>query len=135
MIGVQVGDNCSMLVVDDLTRMQIVQYVGVLGDYNLLHIDDKFIIEVVGYLLVFVYGMFMMGMIGRVLIDWFGVEGLVFYGVRFVKQVFFGDMLIVIAIVMVVRDEGGQWFVDFEVFMVNQDGDVVLIGMVMVCFV
>ena len=46
---IQVGDNFSEEVVDNLTRTQIVQYAGVSGDYNPIHTDEVFAKEVVGY--------------------------------------------------------------------------------------
>ena len=81
------------MLTEDLTRTQIVQYAGASGDYNPLHTDDKFTKEIAGYPGVFAHGMLTMGMTGRVLTDWFGAEGLLSYGVRFVKQVFPGDAL------------------------------------------
>ena len=61
---------------DDLTRTQIVQYAGASGDYNPLHTDEASRREVAGYPSVFAHGMLTMGMTGRVLTDWFGVEAL-----------------------------------------------------------
>ena len=127
-MNIQVGDSRSLQIVDDLTRTQIVQYAGASGDYNPLHSDDKFTVDVAGYPSVFAHGMLTMGMTGRVLTDWFGAEGLASYGVRFVKQVFPGDSLTATATVTAVRDDGGQHLADLDVVTVNQDGDVVLQG-------
>jgi len=128
MTDVKVGDKKELVLVDDLTRTQIVQYAGASGDYNPLHSDDKFTTEVAGYPSVFAHGMLTMGMSGRILTDWFGVESLKKYGVRFVKQVFPGDALTATAEVTDVRDEDGQPVADVSVTTVNQDGDAVLTG-------
>jgi acyl dehydratase len=72
--------------------------------------------------------MLTMGMTGRVLTDWFGVEGLAGYGVRFVKQVWPGDTLTATATVTAVREEEGTTLADLTVETKNQDGDVVLSG-------
>ena len=128
MADVKVGDKKELLLVDDLTRTQIVQYAGASGDYNPLHSDDKFTTEVAGYPSVFAHGMLTMGMTGRIVTDWFGVESLKKYGVRFVKQVFPGDTLTATAEVTDVRDEGGEKVADVSVTTVNQDGDAVLTG-------
>ena len=128
MADVKVGDKRDLVLVDDLSRTQIVQYAGASGDYNPLHTDDRFTTEVAGYPSVFAHGMLTMGMTGRVLTDWFGVENLTNYGVRFVKQVFPGDALTATAEVIGVRDEGGQRLADLTVTTVNQDGDAVLSG-------
>jgi acyl dehydratase len=128
MADVKVGDSKSQVVVDDLTRTQIVQYAGASGDYNPLHSDDRFTTEIAGYPSVFAHGMLTMGMTGRVLTDWFGVEGLTNYGVRFVKQVWPGDTLTATATVTAVREEEGTTLADITVETKNQDGDVVLSG-------
>jgi len=128
MADVKVGDSNSQVVVDDLTRTQIVQYAGASGDYNPLHSDDRFTTEIAGYPSVFAHGMLTMGMTGRVLTDWFGVEGLTNYGVRFVKQVWPGDTLTATATVTAVREEEGTTLADLTVETKNQDGDVVLSG-------
>jgi acyl dehydratase len=72
--------------------------------------------------------MLSMGMTGRVLTDWVGDGRLTKYGVRFVKQVWPGDALTATATVDAVREEDGDWFADFTVVTVNQDGDVVVSG-------
>jgi acyl dehydratase len=128
MTDVKVGDKKELVLVDDLSRTQIVQYAGASGDYNPLHSDDKFTTEVAGYPSVFAHGMLTMGMTGRIITDWFGVESLKKYGVRFVKQVFPGDALTATAEVTAVRDEGGERLADVSVTTVNQDGDAVLTG-------
>ena len=128
MADVKVGDKKELRLVEDLSRTQIVQYAGASGDYNPLHTDDLFTKEVAGYPTVFAHGMLTMGMTGRVLTDWFGVESLKKYGVRFVKQVFPGDTLTTTAEVTDVRDEGGEKVADVSVTTVNQDGDAVLTG-------
>jgi acyl dehydratase len=124
----KVGDTHSERVVENLSRTQIVQYAGASGDYNPLHSDDKFTTEVAGYPSVFAHGMLTMGMTGRIVTDWFGVESLKNYGVRFVKQVFPGDKLTATAEVTAVRDDGGEQVADVALSTVNQDGDAVLTG-------
>ena len=124
----KVGDSREMLLVDDLTRTQIVQYAGASGDYNPLHSDNKFTTEVAGYPGVFAHGMLTMGMTGRLLTDWMGDGRLTKYGVRFSKQVWPGDTLTATATVDAVREEDGDWFAVLSVVTVNQDGDMVVKG-------
>ena len=128
MADAKVGDKKELVLVEDLSRTQIVQYAGASGDYNPLHSDDRFTTEVAGYPSVFAHGMLTMGMTGRIITDWFGVEALKNYGVRFVKQVFPGDALTATAEVTAVREDGGQRLADISVSTVNQDGDAVLTG-------
>lgn len=128
MPDVGVGDSRSLVLVDDLTRTQIVQYSGASGDYNPVHTDDRFTTDIAGYPSVFAHGMLTMGMTGRVLTDWLGAEALTAYGVRFVKQVWPGDTLTATATVTEVRETDGQRLADLTVETVNQDGDAVLTG-------
>jgi acyl dehydratase len=126
--SLQVGDSKELVLVEDLTRTQIVQYAGASGDYNPLHTDEIFATKVAGYPSVFAHGMLTMGMTGRVLTDWFGDGRLLKYGVRFVKQVWPGDDLTATATVTEIRDEGGQQVADVTVSTRNQDGVEVLTG-------
>jgi acyl dehydratase len=126
--SLSVGETRELVLVDDLTRTQIVMYAGASGDYNPLHTDDKFTREVAGYPGVFAHGMLTMGMTGRVLTDWFGDGRLTRYGVRFVKQVWPGDRLTATATIDALRDEGGARYADVSVVTVNQDGDIVVSG-------
>jgi acyl dehydratase len=126
--GLSVGDARSEVVVDNLTRTQIVMYAGASGDYNPLHSDELYTTKVAGYPSVFAHGMLSMGASGKVLTDWFGVDRLTRYGVRFVNQVWPGDTLTATATVEAIRQEGDRHLVDLVVTTVNQDGKPVVTG-------
>jgi acyl dehydratase len=123
-----VGDRRELVLVEDLTRTQIVQYAGASGDYNPLHTDEVFARDVAGYPGVFAHGMLTMGMTGRILTDWVGDGRLLRYGVRFVKQVWPGDTLTATAEVTAIRGDDGTLLADFAVSTTNQDGVEVLTG-------
>jgi acyl dehydratase len=120
----EVGDTREAVLVDDLTRTQIVQYAGASGDYNPLHTDEVFATKVAGYPTVFAHGMLTMGITGRLLTDWVGVDRLTTYGVRFVAQVWPGDTLTATATVEAV--DGGV--ADIALVTRNQRGENVLTG-------
>ena len=124
----KVGDSREVVIVDDLSRTQIVMYAGASGDYNPLHSDDRFTKEVAGYPSVFAHGMLTMGMTGRVLTDWVGDGRLTKYGVRFSKQVWPGDTLTTTATVEAIRQDDGVGYADFKVSTRNQSGDEVVVG-------
>ena len=123
-----VGDVHEEVVVDDLTRTQIVMYAGASGDYKPIHSDEIFATQVAGYPTVFAHGMLSMGLTGKMLTNFVGDGRLTKYGVRFTSQVFPGDTLTAKAKVEALREEGGQNLVDLSVETTNQDGKVVISG-------
>lgn len=126
--SLRIGDSRSEVVLDNVSRTQIVMYAGASGDYNPLHTDEVYVTKVAGYPTVFAHGMLSMGATGKVLTDWAGNGRLKAYGVRFVNQVWPGDTLTATATVEAIREEDGQHLADFSVTTVNQDGKPVVTG-------
>jgi acyl dehydratase len=124
----QVGDTHEEVVVNDLTRTQIVQYAGASGDYNPIHSDEVFATKVAGYPTVFAHGMLTMGLTGTMLTNYVGDGRLTKFGVRFVSQVWPGDTLTAKATVEAIREEGGEQLVDLALETVNQEGKPVVKG-------
>ena len=123
-----VGQTREVVLTEDLTRTQIVQYAGASGDYNPLHTDATYAQEVAGYPGVFAHGMLTMGMTGRAVTDWVGDGRLTAYGVRFTSQVWPGERLIARLTVKGVRTEGDADLVDLDVVTVNGEGTAVIAG-------
>ena len=70
-----------------VTRATLVQYAGASGDFNPIHWNEKFAVEV-GLPDVIAHGMFTMAEAIRVVTDWLGDPGAVVeYGVRFTRPV------------------------------------------------
>ncbi|MFH8382888.1 MaoC family dehydratase [Kitasatospora sp. NPDC001159] len=70
-----------------VTRATLVQYAGASGDFNPIHWNEKFALEV-GLPDVIAHGMFTMAEAIRVVTDWVGdPAAVVEYGVRFVRPV------------------------------------------------
>ena len=126
--GLHVGDSHEEVVVDNLTRTQIVQYAGASGDFNPLHTDDLFAREVAGYPGVFAHGMLGMGLCGKMLTAWVGDGRLTKFGVRFRAQIWPGDTLTTRATVEALREEDGVPYADLTVVTVNQEGAEVIAG-------
>jgi acyl dehydratase len=124
----KVGDSREELLVENLSRTQIVMYAGASGDYNPLHTDEPFATKVAGFPSVFAHGMLTMGMTGRVVTNWIGDGRITKYGVRFVKQVWPGDTLTATASVTELREEDGVSLADFAITTVNQNGESVVTG-------
>ena len=122
------GDEHQEVVVDDLSRTQLVMYSGASGDYNPLHTDVVYTKEVAGYPSVFAHGMLTMGLTGKMLTNYVGDGRLTKFGVRFTNQVWPGDTLTSTATVTELREEGGDKLVDLEVKTTNQDGTTLVSG-------
>jgi len=126
--GLSVGDSHSQVVVENLSRTQIVQYAGASGDYNPVHSDEVFATQVAGYPSVFAHGMLTMGLTATMLTDYVGDGRLAYYGVRFTSQVWPGDTLTATASVDSFAEEEGDELVVLKVSTLNQDGREVLSG-------
>lgn len=122
------GDSHEEVVVEDLTRTQLVMYSGASGDYNPLHSDEPYTTQVAGYPSVFAHGMLTMGLTGKMLTNYVGDGRLKKFGVRFTNQVWPGDTLTSSATVTEIRQEGDEKLVDLDVKTVNQDGKTVVSG-------
>ena len=89
-----VGDSIPPLRVDELSRTQIVRYLGASGDFNPLHHDDEFARRG-GQEGVIASGMLVAGLASSALTDWVPVRSVTRFRTRFVGTVMPGDALIV----------------------------------------
>ncbi len=126
--SLNVGDTHKEVVVDDLTRTQLVMYAGASGDYNPLHTDEIYTTEVAGYPTVFAHGMLTMGLTGKMLTNYVGDGRLTKFGVRFTNQVWPGDTLTATTTVQAVRETKEEILVDLDVKTLNQKGETVVSG-------
>jgi len=126
--GLNVGDTHKEVVVDDLTRTQLVMYAGASGDYNPLHTDEIYTTEVAGYPTVFAHGMLTMGLTGKMLTNYVGDGRLTKFGVRFTNQVWPGDTLTATTTVQAIRETKEEILVDLDVKTLNQKGETVVSG-------
>lgn len=87
------GSEHAAVVVENLSRAQIVQYAGVSGDCSPQHVDEEYARRVGGYPTVFAHGMLTMAAAGRLVTDLVGDGKTVTFGMRFLGQVWPGDSL------------------------------------------
>ena len=118
----QVGDRWERVVVEDLSRTQIVMYAGASGDFHPLHHDEVFA-QQMGYPSIFAHGMLTMGLTGR-LVEEVAGERLARYAGRMTAQVWPGDTLTASLVVSDVRNG----LAELEVRTVDQHGRTVLTG-------
>ena len=122
------GSEYATVVVENLSRAQIVQYAGVSGDCSPQHVDEVFATRVGGYPAVFAHGMLTMGATGRLVTDLVGDGRLVTYSMRFLRQVWPGDTLTAQALVDQPGTDSGRDVVRLTLAVVNQRGEQVASG-------
>ena len=125
---VKIGDTFEEVIVDNLTRTQIVQYAGVSGDYNPLHTDEIFATQVAGYPTVFAHGMLTMGMTGKMVTNLIGDGNLKSFGVRFTNQVWPGDTLTTKTKIVSIEKNSDNVLINLELVTENQDKIPVITG-------
>jgi acyl dehydratase len=89
-IDVEVGERLPVRSFP-ITRADLIRYAGASGDFNPIHWNPRFAVEV-GLPDVIAHGMFTMATAVRAVTDWVGDPGAVVeYGVRFTKPVVVPD--------------------------------------------
>jgi acyl dehydratase len=91
-VALAVGDTLPPTTVGPLSRTDFVRYAGAGGDFNPIHHDEPFA-QAAGLPTVFGMGMLHAGILGARLARWVGPEQLRRFHVRFVGQVWPGDVL------------------------------------------
>jgi len=110
-----------------LTRPDLVMYAGASGDFNPMHTDEVKAKEA-GLPSVFGHGMFSAGFLATAVTDYVGVGNLTRLKVRFAKQTWPGETFVTKVKVTGKRKENGAHLVDLECTLVNQDGEVKVVG-------
>lgn len=126
--ALKVGDTIEQIVVDGLTRTQLVMYAGASCDFNPLHTDEVYATQVAGFPSVFGHGMLTMALTGKALTDFVGDGRLRRFGGRFRDQVWPGDTLTARVSVKELRREGVEHVAVLDVVTVNQRGATIFTG-------
>ena len=121
------GDEIPAVVVENLSRTDLVRYAGASGDFNPIH-HDEFFAKAAGNPSVFGHGMLTAGFVGRCITDFVGPENVRWYKVRFATRVWPGDTITCKGRVTRKYEEGGERRIDGEVAALNQKGEVAVSG-------
>jgi len=121
------GDESPPLMVEELSRTDIVRYAGGAGDFNRLHHDEPHA-TTAGFPSVIAHGMLVAGVGATLIEDWLGVNRVDEFGTRFVETVFPGDSLTARSKVTDVASDGAR--VEAHLVVRNQDEVKVLTGWV-----
>ena len=111
---VKEGDAIPAVVVENLTRTDLVKYAGASGDFNPIHHDEGFS-QSAGNPTVFGHGMLTAGFVGRCVTDFVGAANLRRYKVRFATRVWPGDTITCQGKITRRYEEGGEGRIDGEV--------------------
>ena len=121
------GEILPAVVIEDLTRTDLVRYAGASGDFNPIHHDEGFA-RSAGNPTVFGHGMLTAGFVGRCITDYVGVANLRRYKVRFATRVWPGDTIICTGKVTKRYEENGETRIDGEVVAMTQKGEAAVMG-------
>lgn len=117
------GDTAPVVHVEEVTRADIVKYAGASGDFNRLHIDEPFA-KAKGNDSVVAHGMLPGGYVSHMISDWFGIQHVERFRIRFQSRVMPGDSLTVTGTITNVTEST----VEADIVVENQDGTEVISG-------
>lgn len=122
-----VGDLIPEVEFDEVTQVQLIKYAGAAGDFNPIHTVPSYAKEA-GLDGTIAHGMLIMGMLGKLVSDTFGVKNITKYGVSFKSKTVPGDVLIAKGVVKKITPGEGFSLVDCKVFIEDRSGDVKVDG-------
>jgi acyl dehydratase len=124
---VKEGDAIPAVVVENLTKTDLVKYAGASGDFNPMHHDEDFA-RAAGNPTVFGHGMLTAGFVARCITDFVGAENVRRYKVRFATRVWPGDTITCQGKITRRYEEAGEGRIDGEVSAVTQKGETAVAG-------
>jgi len=127
---VTVGDT-GPEIVERIDRELIVRYAGASGGFNRVHYDDQFAREA-GYPTVIAHGMQIAGFLSHMVTDWFGLGNVRRFQTRSETPVFPGDTITTQGEVTEKRLTDGWAIVVADIAAIDQDGDAIASGEVVV---
>ncbi|WP_248905822.1 FAS1-like dehydratase domain-containing protein [Halocatena marina] len=123
----EVGDTAPTVTVGPLRRHDFVRYAGSSGDFNPIHYDEPYA-QAAGNPSVFGQGMFTAGIAAHMVADWFGLDAVKMFSIRFQSQTWSGDTITANAEVTSVNMDDGDEYVEADLHVVRADGERVLTG-------
>lgn len=124
---VTVGDSGPTIIVENVQREDFVKYAGASGDFNRIHYDESYATEA-GNKSVFGQGMLTAGFASHMIADWFGVENVTRFKMRFRARLFPGDTVTVSGEITDIEQSEDVSTVTAKFEITNQDGDQLITG-------
>ncbi len=125
--SLQVGDEIPAWQSPPLERIQIARYAGAAGDYNPLYVDEPFA-RAAGFRSVIAPGAMGMGGLSQMLTEWLKGPFLRRLNAKFLKIMWPGDVLTCRGRVTSKRREGHDYRVELDLWIENQEGEMVVRG-------
>jgi acyl dehydratase len=125
--SLQVGDEVPSFQTPPIDRLQISRYVGAAGDFNPLYIDEPFA-RSAGFRSVIVPGALAFGALAQMIAEWLKGPSLRRLHARYLKLVWPGDVLTCRGRVTGRRREGSDYLIDVDLWIENQEGEMVTRG-------
>src|SRR5262249_41631196 len=126
-MDVRAGDRLPPVVIENLSRTDLVRYAGASGDFNPIHHDEEFA-RMAGNPSVFGHGMLTAAFVARAITDFVGVAALRRYKVRFATGVWPGDTITCTGTVTRVYEADGERRIDGDVVATTQKGETAVTG-------
>lgn len=124
---VSVGDTGPEIVVEDIGVEDFVRYAGASGDFNPLHYDQSYA-EAAGEDSVFGQGMLTANYAAHLATDWFGLDRIDSFSVRFRDRLWPDDTVTVSGEIVEVADTPIGAEVEADLVVTNQDGTELVTG-------
>ncbi len=125
--NVRVGDELPPSEPRLVDRVAIARWAGATHDFGPLHVDETYARRA-GFPGTFAHGTLLLGLVGRLASEWLAGGQLRRISTRFVKIVWPGDELVCRGRVTDKRREGGDYYVDLDLWVENQKGELVVKG-------
>ncbi|MGG0177471.1 MaoC/PaaZ C-terminal domain-containing protein [Gottfriedia acidiceleris] len=126
LLDLQIGDSLKPVVLEPVSRMDLIKYAGASGDYNPIHtIDEE--AKKAGLPGIIAHGMWTMGNLAKLFSDYLEVGFIENYSIRFKNMVFLKDVITLNSTL----DKVDQNILHFKVNAKNQNDVVVITGKIL----
>lgn len=126
-MSIAIGDTPWARTFGPITPTDIVRYAGASGDFNPIHHDEGFA-RSAGFPTVFSIGMFQASLLATFATEWLGAANVRRFRVRFLEQVWPGDVLTCSGRATGVEREDGEQRIEVELACTRQTGGVAVTG-------
>jgi acyl dehydratase len=126
--SLETGTMLPEMTTEPVTQLHLIKYAGASGDFNPIHTIPEYAKEA-GLDGTIIHGMYVMGVMGKMLSDWAGNKNIRKYGVNFKAMTKPGAVLTAGGeIKRKYEDDNGKKLINLKLFVKDETGDVKLDG-------